>query len=414
MRARSIILCVTLLLAAVWCAAAAPLAAAGPSALGPAALAPAPQAKWTVIVYMDGDNSLEPWITRDIDRELAATGSNADVQVVALADRGSHPGKADGGWSGARVFNVGKGMKATAVMAVADWGTPDMGSPQTLIDFIDWARASYPADHYALFLWDHGWGWWPANTMRDDTSNDYLDMDELRRAMQTIGGVDLVGMDTCLGQTIEVQAEYRGFAKAIAGCEDSTGYTGFEYGEILTKLQADPAMGATALATDAARSIRTGHDKWSLTASAVTLGWRWDRLTAAVSDLGWDMAVGLPRYRHAYVVARRHAASPPQSYSEVRDLYDAAREIKAHVGSPLIRKDCTRVIAALRKVVVYEWSPAVEGDLHGISIFWPAAPAPPRAGSINFSQWVNFPYYCTQLQFTRLTYWSDFLAAWGG
>lgn len=408
MRARSITLWVALVLAAVCSTVAAPLAAAGPSVLDPA-----PQAKWTVMVYMDGDNDLEPWITRDIDREMAATGSSADVQIVALADRGSRPGTADGGWSGARVFNVGKGMKATADMAVADWGNADMGSPQTLIDFVDWARASFPADRYALFLWDHGWGWWPGNTMRDDTSNDYLDMDELRRAMQTIGGVNMVGMDTCLGQTIEVQAEFRGFAKAMAGCEDSTGYTGFQYGEILAKLQADPAMGASPLATMAAKSIRTGHDRWSLTASAVTLGWRWDRLTAAVSDLGWDMAVRLPRYRRAYAVARRHSASPPQSYSEVRDLYDAAREIRAHVGSSAIKKDCTRLIEALRRVVIYEWSPAIERDLHGISFYWPAAPAPPRMGS-SFSQWVNFPYYCTQLQFTRLTYWGDFLAAWGG
>ena len=409
MHARSITLCVILLLAAVCCAAAAPLAAAAPAPLDPA-----PRAKWTVIVYMDGDNSLESWIAHDIDKELAATGSNADVQIVALADRGSDPGTADGGWSGARVFNVTKGMKATADMAVADWGNPDMGSPQTLIDFVDWARASYPADHYALFLWDHGWGWWPGNTMKDVTSNDYLDMDELRRAMQTIGGVDMVGMDTCLGQTIEVQAEFRSFAKAMAGCEDSTGYTGFEYSEVLDKLQANPAMNASSLATIAAKSVRTGHDEWSLTASAVTLGWRWDRLTAAVSDLGWDMAIRLPRYRHAYAVARRQSASPPQSYPEVRDLYDSAREIRAHVASPAIKNDCTRVIQALRGVVTYEWSPAVEGDLHGIAFYWPAAPAPPGAGSAFFSQWVNFAYYCTQLQFTRLTYWGDFLADWGG
>ena len=94
-------------------------------------------------------------------------------------------------------------------------------------------------------------------------------------------------------------------------------------------------------------------------------------------------------------------------------MYDAAREIRARVGSPAIKKDCTRVIKALRGVVTYEWSPAVEGDLHGISFFWPATPAPPHAGS-SFSQWVSFLYYCTQLQFTRLTYWGDFLAAWGG
>ena len=41
-------------------------------------------------------------------------------------------------------------MKATADNAAADWGPTDMGLPQTLVDFIDWARANYPARHYAL------------------------------------------------------------------------------------------------------------------------------------------------------------------------------------------------------------------------------------------------------------------------
>ena len=37
---------------------------------------------------MDGDNNLERWVSHDINEELAAVGSNADVQVVVLADRG--------------------------------------------------------------------------------------------------------------------------------------------------------------------------------------------------------------------------------------------------------------------------------------------------------------------------------------
>ena len=117
-----------------------------------------------------------------------------------------------------------------------------MGSPQTLVDFVTWTKAAYPADHYALMLWDHGWGWWPGNTMKDVTSNDYLDMDELRASLEAFGGVDMAGMETCLGQTIEVQAEFRGFADALAGSEDSTGYTTFDYEDVLGRLQADPGM----------------------------------------------------------------------------------------------------------------------------------------------------------------------------
>jgi hypothetical protein len=365
------------------------------------------------MVYMAGDNNLEPWLTHDIDKEMAAVGSNADVQIVALADRGAHPNAKDGSWTAARVFNVTQGMTATSGNAALDVGAVDMGSPQTLIDFVTWARAAYPAQHYALFFWDHGWGWWPGETMRDNTSNDYLDMDEIRDAMQAIGGVDMVGFDTCLSQMVEVEAEFRGFARAMAGSEDSIGYTGFSYSDILSGLQATPTMGAQKLAVLAARSMKHGHDKWTWASSAVSLGADWDALAAAVSDLGWDLAVRLPGDRHAAVLARRMTASPPQTYPEVRDLYDAALKLRAEVSSLAVKRDCTRVIRAEQRVVLYEWHMNKEGPVHGIAVFWPSTPAPPKAGS-SFSQWVNFGYYQSALQFARLTYWSDFLSAWGG
>jgi hypothetical protein len=144
----------------------------------------------------------------------------------------------------------------------------------------------------------------------------------------------------------------------------------------------------------------------------VSLGADWDALTAAVSDLGWDLAIRLPGDRRAAALARRLTASPPQTYPEVRDLYDAALKIRARVPSLVVRNDCTRVIRALHRVVLYEWHVAKEGPVHGIAIYWPSTPAPPRAGS-SFSQWVNFGYYQSELQFARLTYWPDFLSAWG-
>ena len=48
----------------------------------------------------------------------------------------------------------------------------DSGSPQTLLDFIRWAKAKAPAERYALIIWNHGSGW------------DPLDFDELYAARQ--------------------------------------------------------------------------------------------------------------------------------------------------------------------------------------------------------------------------------------
>jgi len=56
------------------------------SLTGSADAAPPARAKWTVMVYISGDNDLESYVVPDIEEELAATGSTANVQVVTLAD----------------------------------------------------------------------------------------------------------------------------------------------------------------------------------------------------------------------------------------------------------------------------------------------------------------------------------------
>ncbi len=81
----------------------------------------------------------------------------------------------------------------------------------------------------------------------------------------------------------------------------------------------------------------------------------------------------------------------------------ASVELPARVASRTIKDECTRVIKALRAAVLHEWHTKAEGDLHGISVYRPAPPAPPPPGS-GVSQWVSFPYYGSQLTFTRLAH----------
>jgi hypothetical protein len=78
------------------------------------------QAKWTFMVYLNGDNNLEKYVTSDIETELAQPGSNADVNVVALADRIPGYDKSAGNWTSTKLFYVTKGMQATPQNALAD------------------------------------------------------------------------------------------------------------------------------------------------------------------------------------------------------------------------------------------------------------------------------------------------------
>src|SRR5512139_2512470 len=114
---------------------------------GTAFAAPAAKAKWTVMVYISGDNNLEDYVVSDIETELAPTGSSANVQVIALADRGPGYDTSYGDWQQTLLFHVTPRMTAAVENAAADWGEKDMGNPQTLVDFVNWTKANYPADH---------------------------------------------------------------------------------------------------------------------------------------------------------------------------------------------------------------------------------------------------------------------------
>ena len=87
------------------------------------------------MVYISGDNNLEDYVVKDLELELAPTGSSANVQVVALADRGPGYDTSYGDWQTTKLFHVTQGMKADSASAVADWGERNMGDPQTLSEF---------------------------------------------------------------------------------------------------------------------------------------------------------------------------------------------------------------------------------------------------------------------------------------
>ena len=155
-------------------------------------------------------------------------GSTPEVAVVAQMDRtGTHHGynTSNGDWTDTRRFYVTPGMTPTAPTAPAS-ARPTWVDPATLVGFVQWAMATYPADHYALILWDHGSGWrsralddpLTQGIAYDDTSGgDGIDMLELRSALSTLtgGGVDpfeLIGMDACLMAMIEVDNQLRPYA----------------------------------------------------------------------------------------------------------------------------------------------------------------------------------------------------------
>jgi hypothetical protein len=327
---------------------------------------PVPKAKWTVMVYISGDNNLEDFVVKDIELELAPTGSSANVQVVALADRGPGYDKSRGDWETTKLYHVTQGMIADSASAVADWGERNMGDKQTLIDFVTWSKANYPADHYVLYFWGHGWSWHPGWVMEDDTSNDTLDYDEVKAAIPSLGFIDVVGYDGCNMASLEIMKLWHNHATALTGSQEWVGWDGIEYDVVLAQLAANPNLTADQVAT--ATSASTLTDK---TWSAVAVDSRLTTLLTAVDQ--WSVALknGLPANKKKYDTAFGATRSFWQAPMD-KDLYDLAFEIKDKVADTNIKNKSQAVMDAFAVVVLHERHVSQYSDAHGITIYGPA------------------------------------------
>jgi len=368
------------------------------SLAGTAFAAPPTRAKWTVMVYISGDNNLEDYVVQDIETELAPTGSSANVQVVALADRGPGYDTSRGDWDQTLLYHVTPGMIADEASAVQDWGERNMGDKQTLIDFVTWTKTNYPADHYALIFWGHGWAWRPDVVMRDDTDNDSLDYPEEKAAIASLGFIDVVGYDGCNMATIEIFNLWHGHATAVTSSQEWVGGEGLQYDLVLEQLAAaNGAMTADQVAISFSQSA-SADKTWS----AVAVDSRFNALVTAVDTWSTALSGGLPTNRRKYDQAFGATRSFWQAPMD-KDLYDMAYEMKNKVSDTNIKNKSQAVMDAVAAVVLHERHVNAYAEVHGITIYHIS-----KASEKDDKYW----YYRSKVDFALQTGWDEFLEAY--
>jgi hypothetical protein len=360
---------------------------------------PTPQAKWTVMVYISGDNNLENYVVQDIETELAPIGSSANVQVVALADRGPGYDTSYGDWQTTKLFHVTQGMTADGSNAVADWGEKNMGDPQTLVDFVAWSKANYPADHYALVFWGHGWNWHPGVVMQDDTDGDTLDYEEMKPILPSLGFIDVVGYDGCNMASIEIFNLWHGRATAVTSSQEYVGWEGLQYELVLAQLADNPNMTADQVAVAFSKSA-TADKTWS----AVAVDSRFDALVTAVNQLSVALTNGLAANRKKYDMAFGATRTFWQAPMD-KDLYDMAYELKNKVADTNIKNKSQAVMNAVNAVVLHERHTNAYADTHGITIFHISKTSEKDD---------NYFYYRSTIDFALQTGWDEFLNVYAG
>ncbi|MCK5600077.1 hypothetical protein KAI78_10675 [bacterium] len=194
---------------------------------------------WTVMIYLNGDNNLEEYAITDFMEISSAIGTSPNVNIVCQFDR--HPGydNAYGDWSDARRFYMTTDMTPSPENAILSLGEVNMGSPAVLSDFIKWSVSSFPADNYALILWDHGNSWYRfsgSDLSIDETNSDSLSIagGEMRQALSDSGIIlSLLGIDACISSTMTLASEVNGYAGFIAANEDYLSSYGWNYSPVI-------------------------------------------------------------------------------------------------------------------------------------------------------------------------------------
>jgi len=200
---------------------------------------------WTFMVYMDADNDLEYAGINDF-LEMAMVGTNSNLNIVVQLDRIIGFSSSYGDWTDTKRFHITYGMTPTPSNATEDLGEINMGNPQSLIDFLQWGISTYPSEHYALILWDHGLG--IRDFCVDDSNNDELDIFELKTALSAtiantvLDKIDIVGFDACLMSMAEIAYEIKDYANYMVASEQEEPQDGWPYNDILSSIVSNPDM----------------------------------------------------------------------------------------------------------------------------------------------------------------------------
>ena len=243
-----------------------------------------PSKKWTFLVFVNGDNDLDEYAWGDLV-EAKRSGSTEDVNIIFQIDR------SDG--RPCRRFYI---EKENAVL-IENMGEVDMGDYQVLTQFFQWGMQNYPAEKYALIIWNHGTGWVKTREVSmlgisyDDQSGNYITTAQLELAMteisQSLGRkLDLLVFDACLMQMLEIAWPLRQTVDVMVGSEEVVPYDGFDYhGGFIPVLQ-NPDGSAEQIADSLTRQFDQSYADGSQGREPTTISWlKLEKVTDLVTSL---------------------------------------------------------------------------------------------------------------------------------
>jgi len=349
-------------------------------------------ADWTVLVYIMGDNDLEPFAVDDLLEMNEITPSDR-VNVIALADRHPEYTLDDdplGDFATTRLFRV---SSDGGLEAAPDEDEVNVGDPDVLAEFIAQGITTAPAERYAVVLWNHGAGW-PGMGPDETDGNDILDLADIDQAFEQglaaagVDQVDLVGFDACLMASYEVASVMDDHARyMLASAELEPGH-GWNY-MALDALSANPDVSTVELGNAiidgfVGQAQEAGTDE-QITLSLVDLT-RMAELEGALGSLTEPLLaepeLAAPLLAQAQADALKFGANPDPS---IDSFHVDLGQVVTTLGErdPVLAEPAATVSDLIDEMVVSKVDGVATRGATGLSIYFPPFADTFRQGYLN-------------------------------
>jgi hypothetical protein len=418
----------------------------------------APSREWTILVFMNGKNSLERFAIENF-KELAVVGSTSEVSFVVQMGRPlvRKKGEEDvarvyDGWSGVRRFLVSKNQTPATgqEVEIVGGGEVDMGAPATLEAFLRWGKAKYPAKRYAVVIWNHGQGYRLIASARgakaarrsESTPQTEARIKPTHRAIsqdRDTGSIiynadvhmsltksfkdelKLVGFDACLMGMLETAYELKDATPVVVASEELEPGRGWNYTKLARAITGAPLSNEFAFAT---MIVTSYGDNYRNVDEATTLSAvRTEKIAAVATELSVLSGIMLADQQNLFPLvmkarAQRGAYNNPDNpvtIDLIGFLNALETELRAKTpGSPALeqtQKTRAAALAAIAKAYASKSRSEPFGS-YGLAIYFPLSKRafysdPWSDGYVRGNAY-------KPVTFVDKERWSDFLAAYLG
>lgn len=269
-------------------------------------------AKWTLMMYFDGDNKLDAVMETQLEL-IRQIDYNANIQIIVLID-GNNEGDT-------MLYHIVENS-----LIELEWATEsDMDNPATLQQFIQTVKNDYTSDYYGLFIASNKGSAWQGICYDEHGDGTMITMPELNQILQIVTNngdskLDIISIETCMGGNTAVAYEIKEYCNYyIAGPEcglvSPLQGIGFPYQQSISELVSNSDMNPEEFSISCVNNFKPVYDpSTSIKSNLVAVN------LSYMNEIGYsynDLAIFLKDNINIYKINIKEALNQTKIFGEM-------------------------------------------------------------------------------------------------